>query len=573
MIRKTLIITVLIFLNLTQANTQGTKQDTELKREVTLYNPYKPSLADVRKLGYLPDMNDTSKVKVSFTYDIESRPFSPVYTISPIKSAALLPDPLTKLYKGFVNIGLGNFGTPLAEISVTNERSKKGAVGFYGRHYSSNGKLQLQNQLRVFAGLMDNEASLFGKKFFRKSFLEGSIDLLQKTRYAYGYSPDVIPYIPDKKDIRLGYYDIGAKASYASLNLDSTNFSYDFDIFYDYFHNAADRLQNHAGFTGTMAKLYQGFYVGSGIELDRYKLSDSLLIKPKFIFSVSPFVGKSTEQWSFNLGLQLLIERNMTTSAKLHLYPDVNFGFSVVPEYIRFFAGLEGRLERNDPLKAIEENPFIIPDGSLFTLPNTDHSLIMSAGLKGNNGIGGNYLASVSYALIDDLLLFSNIVFPDTASRVEKGNYFIPLSDEAELLTIHGEFTGVITNKISFTSAANYYKYTLSANEYAWNKPGWDFNLGLKYNLRNKIIAGATLNALGPRKFMVSQSPTGWMTLTPTVLEKPVHFNLNLSAEYRYTKILSLWARINNISYNRFYEWAYYPSQRFNFMVGFTYSL
>jgi hypothetical protein len=518
-------------------------------------------------------MNDTSKVKISFKYDIKSTPFSPSYTISPIKSAALLPDPLTKLYKTFINIGLGNYTTPLAEISITNERSKKGAVGFYGRHYSSNGKVQLQNQLRVFAGLMDNEGSLFGKKFFRKNFLEGSLDVIQKTRYAYGYSPEIIPYLPAKQDIKLGYYDVGAKASFASLNLDSTNFSYDFDIYYDYFHYSKYHFQHHTGFTGTMAKLYEGFYVGAGIGFDRYKLSDSIINKPKYIASISPFIRKSTEQWNYNLGLQILLDRNMTSSAKFHLYPDVSFGFSIVQEYLRFYAGLSGKLEKNEPLRAFTENPFLIPDGSLFTLPNTDYALIISAGLKGNNGIGGNYLASVSYSLINDMLLYSNIVHPDTVSRVERGNHFIPLTDEAELMTIHGEMSGVITNKVTFNAAANIYKYTLSANAFAWSKPDWDGKIGLKYNLRDKIIAGAELTALGRTKFMVSESPTGWLTLTQNIIERQAHFNLNLNLEYRYTKVLSLWAKVSNISYNRYFEWAYYPSQRFNFMVGFTYSL
>ena len=64
---------------------------------------------------------------------------------------------------------MGNNNTPLAEISITNHRSKKGAIGFYARHYSSNGKVPLENDQRVFAGFMDNDASLFGKKFFGKS--------------------------------------------------------------------------------------------------------------------------------------------------------------------------------------------------------------------------------------------------------------------------------------------------------------------------------------------------------------------------------------------------------------------
>ena len=171
------------------------------------------------------------------------------------------------------------------------------------------------------------------------------------------------------------------------------------------------------------------------------------------------------------------------------------------------------------------------------------------------------------------MLFYSNVIYPDTVTKVERGNHFIILPDDAEIFNIHGEFTGLISDKISFRATGNYYHYTLSKNDFAWNKPKWDGKFGLSYNLRNKIIAGTELTALGKRKLAISQSPTGWMTLATSDIEEPLQFNLSLSAEYRYTKILSFWVKVNNISWNRYYEWAYYPSQMFNFMVGFSYSL
>lgn len=573
MIRKSLLILTLIIAYLVPAHTQATKEGTGLKREVTLYNPYKPSLPDVRKKSFLPEINDTAMVNPSFTYEVTSKPFIPVYSINAIKPASLMSDPLPKLYRSYVKAGLGNNNTPLLELSIANNRSKKGAVGFYARHYSSAGRVPLENKQRVSAGFMDNDASLFGKRFFRKNLLDLSGTFAQKIRYAYGYNTDIMLYEPVKKDVRLNYNDIGAAISFSSLNLDSAEFSYDFDISYDFFHNTRDYTMNHTAFSGEMAKLFEGFYVGSDLKLDHYSLSDSIDLKPKYIFSVNPFVRKSTPQWNFNLGLKLVVERNLTSSPRLHFYPDVKFGFGIVPEYMRFFAELGGKLENNDPLNVISENPYLVPDGSLFRVPNTNHSLILTAGLKGNNGIGGNYLASVSYSLINDLLLYANIVYPDTLSRIERGNHFIVVPDDAEVLNIHGELSGIITNKLSFNTIANYYKYTLSVNEFAWNRPEWDGKLALNYNLRNKIIAGAEFTVLGKRKLMSSQSTTGWMTLSPVVIEKPVHINLGFSAEYRYTKILSFWIRVNNVSYNRYYEWAYYPSQMFNFMFGFSYSL
>jgi hypothetical protein len=154
------------------------------------------------------------------------------------------------------------------------------------------------------------------------------------------------------------------------------------------------------------------------------------------------------------------------------------------------------------------------------------------------------------------------------------GNHFITLTDNVEVLNLHGEMSGTMTDKIVYQAKGNFYKYTLSGEDYAWNKPSWDAKLAVKYTLRNKILAGMEIVALGTRKQIVTRD-LSWPIVTnpPSVFERPAHFNLNLTAEYRYSKILSFWVRFNNISGNRFYEWAYYPTQRFQGMIGFTYSL
>jgi hypothetical protein len=573
LVKKYIIIIVLISTGLLSGYAQEANQGGELKREVTLYNPYKPSLPDVKKKSFLPEINNETTVNQTFTYNVTSNPFTPEYTISQIKPASLLPDPLPKLYKSYVMAGLGSNTTPYAELSISNNRSKKGALGLYARHYSSSGSVPLATKQRVFAGFMDNDASLYGKKFFRKNVFNLSADFMQKVRYAYGYNTERIIYEPVKQDVRLNYLDAGASASFSSLNLDSTDFYYDFGLSYDFFKNTSFYKVNHTQFKGEMAKSFKGFYVGSDVNVDYYTLSDSIGLDPKSIVSVNPFLRKTTSLWNFNLGLMVTFEKNLSSATKIYFYPDVRFGFSVVPQYVRFFSSLTGKLENNDPLKVITENPYMVPDGSLFRVPNTDYSLIFSAGLKGNNGIEGNYLASVSYSVIKNVLFFANIFYPDTVSKIERGNHFIAIPDDAELLNFHGEFSGQITDRLSFDMSGNYYRYTLSVNRFPWNRPDWDGKFGLNYNLRNKIIAGAELTAIGKRKLMSSESGTGWTTLSPVIIEMPVHFNLGLTAEYRYTKILSFWVKVNNISNERYYEWAYYPSQMFNFIFGFSYSL
>ena len=164
-------------------------------------------------------------------------------------------------------------------------------------------------------------------------------------------------------------------------------------------------------------------------------------------------------------------------------------------------------------------------------------------------------------------------MFPGVPVR-EVGNHFVPLPDNVDLFNIHGEISGVITDKISYSGSANWYRYTLTQNAYAWNKPSWDGRISFKYNLRDKIIVGAESTGTGKRKLQVVHlDMISDQTMIPQVFNMPVHLNLNLNAEYRYSRILSFWTRFDNIANNRYFEWAYYPSQGFLFMLGFTYSL
>jgi hypothetical protein len=574
MIKRHLIITAFILSCFVPALAQVKNKENVLIREVTLYNPYKPSLPEVKKRSFLPEIIDTIRVKPVFSYDVKTKPFIPSFDVSQVKPAALVPESLPSLYKTYLKIGLGNYLTPLAEISITNGRSKKGTIGFYGRHFSSNGNIELQNNKKVFAGYMDNDATLYGSKTAGKTRIKGSVDLIQKTRYAYGYDTSIVNYSPERQDIAIGYTDAGARLSISSLSSDSSRIHYDFNISCDYFYNVRNLYQNSAGISGMLARSYNGFYIGSGLDYGMVFLPARLLSTPKYLFSVSPFLRKSSDKWNFKLGAKVLLDKNMTDAPELHLYPDIDFGFSIVPSYISFFAGLSGKLEQNTPLNIISDNPYLLPNGTLFTVPNTDHKIVVSAGLRGNNGIGGNYVLSTSYSLINNMLFYSNVVNSDTVTGPVRGNFFSAFTDDAEILNIHGEMNGSVTDKITFSISGDYYNYNLTANSYAWNKPSWKGKFGLSYNMAEKIFAGMEISAMGERHLIVNGDPALKDILEPPAeIKLPVHLNMNLSAEYRYTKVLSFWTRLYNISDSPYFEWAFYPSQRFLFMIGFTYSL
>jgi len=548
-------------------------QETPIRREITLYNPYKPSLPDVVKKSFLPDMTDTSVISPVISYEIRTNPYTPPYTISPLRPATMVPDPLNKLYNSYIKAGLGNYLSPLGEVSITNQRSKKGMAGFYAGHYSSGGKVSLDNGEKRFAGYMDNNASLYGKKFLEGSLLYGSADFSQKVRYAYGYDTSFPDYDPAKKDIRLNYISTGATAGIRSFNRDSSEISYKAELSFNFFSSGKSRNENNLNLSAEASKNFKGFYTGTALDYRYFKPAADISSSGVWILSLSPYLKKKTEEWDFKLGASVLLDRELDDAAKLRLYPDFRFSFGIVPYYARFFAELSGKLETNRPETLTGINPFIIPDTMLYHVRSTSNPVILSSGFTGETGLDGFYRIYASYTIADNLVMFSNYASFDALNVYQRGNYFLPVFDDAEILSLNGETAGRINNYLKFTAAASWFRYTLTNYNSAWGLPDWTAKIKLEYNLRNKIIADFRINATGNRKAL--QTTDDLETAMTTTREISLNSNVTfgLGAEYRYTKILSFWIKFNNISFSKYYEWAWYPSQRFNFMAGFTYSL
>ncbi|HCC70003.1 MAG TPA: hypothetical protein DEQ09_02470, partial [Bacteroidales bacterium] len=175
---------IILLLMLMPAGLNAQRGQKEIRREVTLYNPFKPSLKKASKINFLPQISDTTVSAPEFRYTIDAKPFMPGYEIRSISAARLQPDPLPKLYKGFLNLGIGNYFSPIAEISVSSDRSRKSNVGLYLGHESSFGKLKINDAVKVYGGYMDNTGKLFVTKFLRRAAISADININHMRRYA-----------------------------------------------------------------------------------------------------------------------------------------------------------------------------------------------------------------------------------------------------------------------------------------------------------------------------------------------------------------------------------------------------
>lgn len=567
--------------------------DDRLMREVRMYNPYQPTLSKAAKKSFFPDMTDSAVVTRAFTYTINAGPYTPLYNVSTIRPATMLPDPLPKLYKSYLNLGVGNYFTPLGELSIASERSRTGMIAFYARHYSSNGKLPLDNGKRIFAGYMDNEIAIYGKKFLQSAIAGGSVDFAQLTRYAYGYDTSYT-WNPEKKDIRLQFIDARARAFISSMRADSGSLIYSFSVSYDHFRQSRDLWQHGLTVDADAGRSIRALgpskaarRAGISDFYARLKASYSLIApdngisdRGRHIVNINPSLSKKSSEWSFRLGLAAVTETRYFAAMPadeyktlFHVYPDISFSISIIPSFLRFNLGLDGNLKDNSAPETVYVNPFLLTNGSLFTLPYTNNQISARAGFSGSSVPATTYSLTASYTVFNDMPFFSNYVSDIVTFDNDIGNFFVPYISDGNLANVHGEVSSSITRTVSARLRADYYNYSLTAIDYPFNMPSWDGSLQLKYNLRDKILAGAALNATGSRRAAITSDITPNAMVVSRSVDLPAFGSLSLSGEYRYTKILSFWIKLNNISFNRYYEWAFYPSQKFMFMAGFSYSL
>jgi hypothetical protein len=229
----------------------------------------------------------------------------------------------------------------------------------------------------------------------------------------------------------------------------------------------------------------------------------------------------------------------------------------MVKQVIVPYFGVDGYLESYGARHIVEDNPYVVPG---LTVKPTDHKLIAYMGLKGRFSDAIAYNLKASYSIIDDAYFYVN----DNSSPLM--NQFQVVYDDVTLGNLHGELTIRPNDDWKFFLQGNYYSYlTMVSLERPWNKPEFDIRFQARYNLGDKILIDAGVYAIGAR-YYENFNPATEETL-------PLTFDANLGLEYRYSKLLSFWARLNNLAAQKYYLYHQYPSYRFRVMLGLTYAL
>jgi hypothetical protein len=518
---------------------------------------FQPTIKDAIKFSDIPEIKDSVKRIENIKYGIMSAPVFAKYEAQPIEAAKLQNEPLNKLYNALLKVGYSPFyNMPYGELWLANTRAKESAYGAHLKHFSSTTHLRD----RAYGGFSDNIVNVYGKKFYKKHTLSGDLNYERNVVHYYGVDTSLYK-ITDNARIRQRYQLIEPKVQLQSHYTDSTHINHNIQLGYYNLTNLHKESENNIKLNALGHMFINKEKLNVGFLTDFYNHKQAFDTINDMIISLNPSFEANGKKWHADMGLTGTLD-NFRKSTYFYFYPQLNLHYDIYENLVIPYAGVNGGLIKNSMRSLTRENPFI---DTTINYRNTDNKYTLFGGLRGNLSSTTSYDARVSYAQYNDLYFY----VIDYSGLTPFYNRFSLIYDDASIVTLTGQLKYQLKEKFNIWLKGNYYLYNTKNYTRAYHRPDYDATLSAVYNLQSKFIVRADLFMMGKQW---SSSP---FVDGSTISLRPKQINgwadMNLEVEYRYSKMLSFFGRLNNITNQRYYRWESYPSQRFNFMLGLTF--
>lgn len=523
----------------------------------TTTSTFEPTIKDAVKISELPEITDTVKKIANINYGIKSTPLVSKYEVIPIDAAKMQNEPLTKLYRSLIKAGFGTYTTPYGEFWINSLRTKEVVYGVHFKHLSSSSHLKDVG----YSGYSDNEGEIFAKKFYKKHTLTGEFNYKRNVVHFYGYDTTENNLTKDFTKQRYQLFEPVVKLQ--SHYTDSTKINHFVKLGYYNLSDIYNVAENNVKLN-TLLNTYinkERLFVAFDADYYNHKLPHDTF--NDVIVKLNPYFEAHGKKWKADIGVSAVLDVfDRQNTAKFYFYPQLNAQFDIYESIIIPYAGINGGLQKNSLRSLTNENPFI---KASVNYRNTNTKFNVFGGLKGNISSNLSYDAKVAYSVIDSL----NYFVVDYSDASTPDNKFNVIYDNTNVLNVGGQIKYQYKEKIHFIAKGNYWMYKPKNLTRAYHKPDFDLTFSAIYNLKSKIIIKADVFVIG-NQYALTEVQNGFNYSQEPKLLKGVG-DINLGAEYRYSKMMSFFVNFNNIANMRYYRWEKYPSQRFNLMVGLTF--
>tara|TARA_B100000902_G_scaffold31210_1_gene37428 strand:+ start:5359 stop:6999 length:1641 start_codon:yes stop_codon:yes gene_type:complete len=518
--------------------------------EVRVTEDFVPSIPDAFKLNEQATFSDTTVVDKTQDYLTKDFFLNHQYKTRPLKAAKIKPESLSKLIRSEVRLGAGH-GTS-ASIMHNSKRSRKLNYGISFEHYNNNNKID--NNL---AGISDNHLHLYVKNINPNRIYIANLDYDRVGAFTYGKGTEEKEY--DESITKNNpFYNRFAYSKFSissiSRNLDAQKpinkvvfFFSDLNEFSEnQFHIGVDFYKSINGLPIDVEFTFDNYlnYYNDGVEFD--KVNDKEI-------TLSP----STQFKRFGIDFETGFDLEMEVGNGLSMRPQIRFTKELVKDILIINGGLRLTKDRNTIKSLSDDNPYIHSYGTNqsidkdgFFMQNIEETEKKELFFAMQNVLGKDMVfnGSFGYAMINNLAHFVNL------SNDNYNRFKIEYIESVRQLHINCNYSSRINNYMRLNFTFDYYKW----DKDVYHKPDLLVNLLLPINLRNKIKLSPSLLYKGDRKVI------------DNVL--PAQLYANLSLEYNYSKILSVYLELDNLLDTKKEFWKDYSEVGFYSVFGIAYS-
>lgn len=565
-----------VFLTALSFGVMAQKSDSSIGSEVVnVIGTYTPTISDAFKVKETPSFDDeTVTNREEISYSISSFPVASTFTPAKGTAAAVERAKREKYFSNYASLGIGNYGTLLAELFLTHNISPNQYIGGMIKHHSSQGGIK---DVVLDDYFYDTSVDLTYAEFEKEYNWSADVGFQNQVYNWYGLPVEYVTFTEDQ------IKSIDEKQSYNSfylggkLNMNESIFN-GAEVYYKRFWDAQQSSENRfwlkPSFDVDIAETrvrvdVVADYVGTTFERDYFDATDlkysyfNLGVQPSFIYQ--------QDDLSVKVGAGLfysLAKIQDETENNFFIYPQIQASYRVVGDLMIAYAGAEGTLQQNSYADFVSENPFISPNQNIAP---TDRSYDIYVGLKGklaNNvayNLRGSYMNEKGRALYSSMY---NTVSPNMEGYAF-GNSMYVLYDDVKTVEFFAEVKADISKGFSVFANGNFNSYSTDREQEAWYLPSIRFSVGADADITDKLSINTNIFYVGERKAEFYHFDG--MSALSNVENLDGYVDVNLGLNYKYNERLSLFLRAHNLADQRYERWLNFPVQGIQILGGGSY--
>jgi len=567
-------------------------QDSIVDRNVTVEREYKPVIQDAGKINSVPKVLEPKVEKTEPDYSDFNLPLTADFNIHTLPAAELQREKRPESKGGFARIGFGNhyntlvdFAYPVIKKPDLRLDFSLNHLGTFDQKAHSTTKAALSfdkyfKSFDIYAGVGGGHEyfKYYGDNFNRDTTVNlktlamnpGTINYREKRRTG------VIDNTPLTFDIGSlandstsnTFWRFNAFVGARSLPL-TTGLRYQVEMEYNVLNSVYGFGEN---FIHTKALLNKKSKLNrAGLDVDMYNLMYNSKNGNRLNFwdaytvvALNPYYSIERKHFDVRLGVKSSFSF-VPGRILFNPSPDVRAEWKIVPKYASIYGGIGGGYEVNTMNSMLSENRFLFQE---IRVKDTYTPIDFFAGIKLKPVYNLLLDAYIDYRLIDNQYFFVNKEYnlengiPPAADYTLYTNRFDVVYSSASHTKIGVRANYNLRNRVNVELKGAYNKWTVSNEQFAWNKPVWEADLSTDVHVTRNLSVSANAFFEGVR----------YAKLGDTAVRMRPKVDINLGTSYNYNNWLTAFAKINNLINNPYQDYYGYEVQGTNVMVGAAFS-